>query len=181
MKKFLIFCILFLFVNTAYAQAPILTGHTFNIPAIGPNGPNGLCCYVVFLNTQNPPIPQPGVWNQVDVTTWGLPANTLAVNAGGFLIITNEGEQGTANLTIAVREPGSNVSCGNYVAQTILVNPPANNGVRQLANFWIPINNSKFEFCWQRGIMGSEFPSSPLGPNSPPYAINLLIEAWITP
>ena len=173
---------LFLFVDAAHAQAPILTGHTFNLPMIGPNGPNGLCCNAVFFNTGYNP-PPPGVWQTVDVTLAGLPPGTMAINVGGFLIISDGTEQGIANLTIAVRAMGSSgVRCdGDYIGQTISINPPADNGVRQLANFWIPLNNNQFEYCWQRGIMGVEFPGAPLNPGSPAYAINLLYEAWITP
>jgi hypothetical protein len=179
MKRF--FLVLVVAILAASAALAQTSGTRLNFPA-APNGSGGITA--VFLNTTVAPIPTPGSWITVDVTTLGLPSNTVAIDLGGFLIITNGSNTGTSNLTIALRPFGDlAISCGNYIGQTIAPNPPSGNGVRQLMNAWVSLNGGKFEYCWQRGIVGTSFPTNPLQtwPADPAFAINLNIEASVTP
>lgn len=180
MKK-LIIAALLLIGAAGSVLAQIAGGHTFYVPPT-PNGTGGITA--VFLNTVNSPPPAPGTWQTVDVATLGLPSETVAVDLGGFLIITNGNNSGTSDLTIALRPAGAtSIACGSYIGQTIAPNPPSGNGSRQLMNAWVQLNNGQFEWCWQRGIVGNTWPTGTLQPypTDPAFAINLNIEAWIGP
>lgn len=138
---------------------------------------------VLFINT-TAASPPPGQWISVDVSALGVPSDAFAVNLGGLLLITVGQEIGTANLTIAFRAPGkTNVTCGHYVGQAITVNPPSNNGARSPLSVWVPISNGRFEYCWQRGTVGTSFPTGTLAawPLTSSYGVNLSVQAFLVP
>lgn len=169
-----------LILSTSLSSAQY-AGQTVNVPA-AINGTGAITA--VFVNTTSSP-PAPGTWHSVDVTSLGLPSNTVAINVGGFHVITNGNNSGLSDLTIAFRAYGdTNISCsGNYIGQAISPNPPSGNGMRQIGSYWVRLASAKFEWCYQRGVSGSSFPTGTLAawPADPAFLINLTLQAWVTP
>lgn len=83
-----------------------------------------------------------GQFYDADVTWFGLPADTIAIDIGGILIIT-----GAASLTLAFRAPGDNkvLDWSYYQEQTF--SPFASGGDRSVAYDHIPIVGGIFQFA----------------------------------
>lgn len=167
---------------TAYGQT--IGTRTGVAPAT--NGPNSL--QGIWVSSLDASPPAPGQWHTVDVTTKGLPADTLAVDVGGFLVITSSPTTaGTYNLTLALRADGdTSVACDAYIGQAITVNPPTNNGERELQRTMVRLNAGKFQYCWGRGRTGvtpAEWPDGavPAFPTGAAYIVNIKIQSWILP
>lgn len=132
-------------------------------------GPNPFWCQPVFCSTQVPSsLSPPGVWNTLDLTNC-LPqnANIIAVELGGFLIITNgKNDKGSdTNLTIQFQTTPDGTprpAIGNYTAQTLGID--STGGARQqYSSQAVVLSPSKtLQWLWGRGRMDGQYPQGNL-------------------
>ena len=89
---------------------------------------------------------QPQVWNTVDLTSFGVPADADSVLLSGIIIITHGYKIECADLRIGFRRFGSDddAACENYIMQVIEAS--VGNGMRSTAAARIPLSEGKFQF-----------------------------------
>lgn len=125
----------------------------------------------IFVNTHTGMGGQPNTWQRVDLKPFGVPADAMAVQVTGFLIITHGSTPETADLSVALRRPGAEaVSCANYQGQTVEAH--VGGGQRSNMSTWVPVANGELEFCYRRSTQGQ-------WPTSSAYGVNLSVQAWV--
>jgi hypothetical protein len=128
-------------------------------------------------------LPPPNQWipvNLAPLLTTIVP--TLAVDVGGFLIITDGQNTGLADLAIALQTPGAGTNPLNYNVQGIGIGPGG--GIRQTyGGRPVVLKNNCLEFAWLRGnAYAGEFPDGPIQnyPVGAAYEITIVIERAYT-
>jgi hypothetical protein len=127
-------------------------------------------------------MPSPNVWQHLDLTPLGVPANALAVDVRGFLIITDGAQTGAADLAVAFQAPGAGTNPANYHMQTIGIG--STGGSRAIESSIVPCINGAIEWAWLRGDnYKNEFPAAaiPAYPTGAGYALNLSTQAIYLP
>jgi hypothetical protein len=128
-----------------------------------------------------PNLPAPGVWNHADLKPIGVPANAVAVDLRGILIITDGANSGDTSIGVGFQTPGDSKPVGNYAMQTCAVGPTG--GSRSNGSAIVPCVNGCIQWFWYRGNVG-EWPANPLlaqYPAGASYGFNLDIHAIYMP
>lgn len=137
----------------------------------------------IFANSYTGVGPLAGVWQFVDLKPRGVPANALAADFQGLLIITGAGYASeTADLGVVFRKPGdSAVACStnHYAGQAVLVTNQVGSqtilgGIRSTIHVMIPLTDGAFEWCWTRSTSGN-------WPTNSSYGVNLGLRAYYIP
>lgn len=147
--------------------------------------------YVLFLGTstnvykingvQQPKLPPPGVWQNVNFAASGVPDDAVALLLGGILIQTNGSQTQDASIALCFQSPGAGNDPTHYEAQACAVLPTG--GGRTNASVIVPSLHSCIEFSWLRGNSNGEWPKGPI-PNYPTgaaYGFNFNIQAVFMP
>ncbi len=139
---------------------------------IGINPANSKGPVALFANSAYPQYHPPrGVWHQVDVTRWGIPADAKAVLLSGILLITHGYAQQTCDVQMAFRAPGDTLDAGNYILQTI--EAAVGSGQRSNAATIVPLRGGRFEWQWRLpSETGAGYPAECA------YGFNLSLQAW---
>ena len=128
-----------------------------------------------------PNLPAPGQWHLVDLKPAGVPANAVAVDLRGILVITNGTNSGDTSIGVGFQMPGGKSPVGNYVMQTCAEGQAG--GSRSNAAAIVPCVNGCVEWYWARGNVG-EWPYGPLKAQYPAgasYGFNLDVHAIYLP
>jgi hypothetical protein len=151
---------------------------------------------LLFLGTQGsaPPLyqignvtqpggpPPPNVWQTIDLTTLGVPADVNAILVVGFLIITSGTNSNTPDLAVSFQRFGGPqpTPVDAYNAQAIANGP--NSGYRGTFAVVVPVQAGKIQFGWLRGD-GSTWPDQSVStyPYGASYVINISIQAYFRP
>lgn len=111
-----------------------------------------------------------GTVHTIDATKLGAPANAVAVQMTGILIITHGTNQETCDLTVYAR-PSADQTWYGYKGQTIEAH--AGGGQRSNHTLFLPLKDGKFQL-YLSGAQGK-----PQWPQGCAYGVNYLIDYWL--
>jgi hypothetical protein len=104
-----------------------------------------------------PNLPAPGVWNHADLKPIGVPANAVAVDLRGILIITDGANSGDTSIGVGFQTPGDSKPVGNYAMQTCAVGPTG--GSRSNGSAIVPCVNGCIQWFWYRVTWANGLPT----------------------
>lgn len=113
-----------------------------------------------------------GVWTTIDAKLAGVPADALAVDLNGILIITHGTVRESCDLHLALRKVGDTLPCDYYIGQTVEMEP--GNGQRSNMSSWVPVVNGEFQACWT-GTTTIPWPDSCA------YGTTLHVQSYVAP
>lgn len=123
-----------------------------------------------------------GVWNTINLTAMGVPANANAVQLANLLVITDGANTADADLAVAFQATGAGGDPLKYEEQTIALG--SSGGSRTNATVICPLNGGCMDVSISRGNGAPEFPNGPLAaqwPDGACYAVWLLVQAVFLP
>jgi len=156
--------LLFSFILSA--QASWTEGTTVGVRTDGTTLVNA-----IFINSYTGSGPAAGSWNVVDATSFGIPSDAKSIFLSGILIITHGSTSQTCDISIAFRAYGNTTqTAGNYIGQSVEAH--IGGGQRSTMSTFVPLNEGKFEFIWNRNTTGQ-------WPSECAYGINLSAQSYI--
>lgn len=128
---------------------------------------------LIFVNSSDNGVargPLSAVWNDIDVTAFGIPSTAKSVFLSGILIITHGTTPGYCDMSLLFRAPGDLMGADNYIAQVF--EPWLGGGQRSTMASWAPIKNGITQFQWNRSTQG-------FWKENCSYGINLTAQAYV--